>query len=178
MKKLIALASLLLILGTSTTLLAQNNKEQRKELRAQQQAAFTTKLTAAITNQNFTFIAQQYQSPFGSMMPINSLQNYITFDPDYVGVNLPYISSSPVIQIPKALDFSAFRYKYDAVVNNDMAYIKIFIDNVQNLQDFDVPQNVSYTIHMQIYLSTGNTVVTMAPSFNNQIQYFGTIQFN
>lgn len=175
MKKLLLILALATFTGAT---FAQESRAERDQIRAQRQAEFTQKLTAAIHDQNFTFVAESLNPNFGPSLPVTGIQNYVSIYPKYLDINLPYVSFNTAMPSPRQLNFSAFHYTYEYNVMNNRAFIKIFVNNVQNLQDLSIQQNLSYTMHLDISLVSGSSTLTIVPNFNSQVQYLGTIQFN
>lgn len=177
MKKLFLTLALIGFIGAAS---AQDytQKEVRDQKRAQNAQVFTQRLTAALQARNFTFIAQQVTPNFGPTQPVNGINNYLSVYPNYLSIELPYMSFNPNVPTPKMLNFSTNTYEYKFNIVGAQAYVTITVGNVQNLQNLNIPQELRYVMHLELSLATGNGTLTVLPNFNTNITYQGVVQFN
>lgn len=174
MKKLILSMMLLASVGMAT---AQNysDKAYREQLRAQREQVFEQKMKAALIAENFTFNANFIQANLYNPIPISYPNNYMTFYPKFMELDLPYMAYLQVIPTPRILDITTSNYTYTLSETPDYWIVVTNLDNVINGASMTAFQSVSYAIHLSVAKKTGSAVLTITPNMSSAVTYTGYI---
>lgn len=177
MKKLLFSMMLVAIVGVAT---AQNysDKAIREAKRAERQQVYEAKLLQALKSQNFTFTANSMQANIGGFMNVPFAHNYFEVYPNFVDVNLPYLTAFAVVATPYIYNFTANQYTYTLYDNGEYWVVSVKIDSAINNQSPSITQSGTYNIHFQIYKKTGVTTLTITPSMSAAMTYQGFVTLN
>lgn len=177
MKKLILSIVLLVAVGSAS---AQNYSEKayREKLRAQREQAFEQKMKAALMAENFTFNANFIQANLYNPMPISYPNNYMTFYPKFMEIDLPYMAFLQVLPTPRILNITTSDYTYVLKDTQDYWVVTTNLENVINGASMNAFQSTTYAIHLSIAKKTGSAVLTITPNMSSAVTYTGYISIN
>lgn len=151
----------------------------RGELQSQQMANSTSQLIQAVLAQSFTFVAINLNSNFGAMPLPTTQYSFMRVQPSYLDVVLPYHSINEVPQGLNYLNFQSaeFTYAIDTTVEG-ILYVNISANDVMNYTTYNqsLPMSLNYRLHLEIFLSSGNALLTVMPDFYSSASYNGFVR--
>ncbi|MEG0466814.1 MAG: hypothetical protein RR551_00820 [Mucinivorans sp.] len=183
MKKLIISLALT---AFATAAMAQTPRDARQEARQERIEQITQQMQAALATQNFMFIPSQMNLAFRGPIQLNTLSYSPFLDvlPTYLSVNLPYsLQNTPPTSRVFDLYMPSVPYTYSVKqgTGSNTYYVSIRLTSVSNSNVMFMPletKSMNMSIHMNIDVVSGYTIMTIIPDFAAPITYNGTATAN
>lgn len=155
---------------------AQQKKEARKAKRVAEQEQYKAAVKAAVELGSFTFSADYLSTGSSSRIALSSGYRTMIIEPSYVNVRLPYFSTSrSIATTPLSIDFQTADFTYTVDNSSGAYYVTIKVKNVRNNQSARKVQSGDYRFDFMISPATGNTTLTVTPTFMAPITYYGSL---
>ena len=141
---------------------------QNSSARKARKAEYEKHIDSIVSEANFRFIPSSfYMEPGGKREDIRDLSDELSFNRDWVNIQLPYYEGSiPPYTLRKVNTTIPNTGNYDAVKNGEQ-WIVTMKARLFGSED--------YTFTLDIDATTGNAELHMQSAFNNSVVYDGTV---